>query len=375
MFEERALNFLLEKIPETYHPNIISLIIYAGFFSIIGSFLWALWKIFCSFGLLKDYSVKGKIFLAEHFEYEKFKKDAISSDIENIVNNTILKVRKEFPEQWISGLSIKWVKEAHDISTKKDLIVRMRPFENQDTNIINGIDLFLRKLLFPNNKDILPKTIKNAVRLHLSRRIIAEYKQYLLPKFESDFLEPSVIENPTIASYLGKYKKIDEKGFWSSIFIRESDAFLKKARFSNLRLRSEDEIQVIADKLGSIVDKMQDYREIPDEDWYYETEGNSYSFILVAHPYNIGSNTYVDKAKKCDIKKIGHLYILGNKEEVSLTKRIIKLISREIPNYRLESVFDLYKDYRGERGGMGALFIHRHHSQIEENIIESFERE
>ena len=97
---------------------------------------------------------------------------------------------------------------------------------------------------------------------------------------------------------------------------------------------------------------------------------------MVAHPDKTKkTSVFVNQAKERDIKKIGHLYILGNSQEVALTKKIIQLISREIPNYRLESIFNLYKDYRGERGGIGALFIHRHYSQTEENIINSFERE
>ena len=143
-------------------------------------------------------------------------KKAIASDIENTVNEVVLELQSELPFGWLDRASIEWVdRDIRDSDfIDGEMILRMRPLEDQDTNLINGIYFFFSKALFPETKEIIPASVRKATALQISRRTINNRKSFLKQKFETSILEPSIKEDSSILEYIEKFDGLEtEKGF------------------------------------------------------------------------------------------------------------------------------------------------------------------
>jgi len=187
----------------------------------------------------------------------------------------------------------------------------------------------------------------------LSQRAITTHHPYLKEKFEDSFIEPAIKHDDTIAEIYGKLEEIDTKGYFTGTFIREIYHISKIARFNEKRAQIETEIREILEHIRQFKNKKSGANE---EIWYRKGVIASYGFILVAKPFHPNINAYTKRAKKRLEKSITRLYVLGCNQERHFVKRVIKAISR-IPDYKLTELYELNKDYRGEKGGIGALFI------------------
>jgi hypothetical protein len=105
--------------------------------------------------------------------------------------------------------------------------------------------------------------------------------------------------------------------------------------------------------------------------WYRKGEANSYGFLLVAQPFHFSINPYLKRAREHYSNGIERLYVMGANQEKRFVKRVIKRIVNET-SYNLLELFELHKDYRGESGGIGAMFDAKALEKKSEEIVDEF---
>ncbi|TSC94501.1 MAG: hypothetical protein CEN87_470 [Parcubacteria group bacterium Licking1014_1] len=193
--------------------TIKDILAFVGAATILLSFFELLFRIIPQFGNLR---AKFWGFLARKWRHKKLEKMAIASDIENVVNEVVAELQTELPCGWITKASIDWIDKDIKEEDLKDgeMILRIRPMESQDENLINGIYYFFAKALFPETKEVIPMIIRKSTALHLSRRSITDKKPFLANKFEKGLLESSIKNDSNIVYFIDKFNEIDNKGFF-----------------------------------------------------------------------------------------------------------------------------------------------------------------
>ena len=326
-----------------------------GALALVLGFLKVLFEIVPKLGRLKTDSWK---YIAGKWKHRRFVKNAIASDIETHINEVVADLQKELPTGWIKKASIKWITEASNNDLEEgELILRIQHIENQDQNFLSGVYAFFSKALFPRTKEIIPLNARKAAVLQISHRTISDKKPYLQQSFEDSFLETAVREDASIATYLGRYKRLDQKGFFTGTFLREIHEIATKARFQDLRNKMNQEIDEILNHVEGFITQLESQtHNISSEGWYRVGPATSYAFLLVARPNHQGARPYLNRVQERSTQNIERLYVMGAKEQEPFARYVISEIAK-LPRYQLAEVFDLNKDYRGTIGGVGALFV------------------
>ena len=135
--------------------------------------------------------------------------------------------------------------------------MRIQPFENQDQNFLSGVYAFFSKALFPRTKEVIPLNARKAAVLQISHRTISDKKPFLKQSFEDSFLETAVREDASIATYLGRYKRLDQRGFFTGTFLREIHEIATKARFQDLRNKMNQEIDEILSHVEGFITQLE----------------------------------------------------------------------------------------------------------------------
>lgn len=292
--------------------------------------------------------------ISGRLKYRALEKRAIASNIEEVINNSVSFLQKELPVAWISKAKIDWVREEiPEELEEEELILRIRPFDDQDQNLMNGIFYFFTKALFRGIKEVVPHLPRKAAVLQLSRRTISKNHPYALSDFERRYLDTAIELDEEIAYYLGHYNTMDSRGYFTGVYIREVADLAERVRYSPLRSQIVDELREIVNQIASFI---KQYPNHPDELWYRKSEISSYAFLLVARPLPWRRvDTYVNKALYRANNDIERLYVLGADQEKSFVRKVIGAIAKRT-EYSLLEVFEQNKDYRGESGGICAIF-------------------
>ncbi len=349
--------------------TLTEILAFIGALTILFSFIKLLFELIPHFGWLKTSVYKS---LATKIKHRNLEKRAIASNIENVVNESVSHLQGELPLGWVSKARIEWVKEEKQEDLDEDqLILRIRPIEDQDRNLINGIYYYFVKAVFPKVRQIIPMQPKKAAILQLSKRTVTKYHPYSIGLFEDHYLEPAIQKDGNIVHYLDNYETMDNYGFFTSVYLREATEVADKVRFTEQRMEIAAELDGIMAHIATFIKGIKKNPDIPDELWVRKAETYSYAFLLVARPvFRRKVNTYVSKANKHISNRIEKLYVIGADKEKSFVRKVVSAITRWTA-YDLSEEFELYKDYRGEPGGVCAMFqIPSHLLQRKEKKIE-----
>lgn len=303
---------------------------------------------------------RGKQFLfkkaSQHIKFKALEKQAISADIEGAINESVNILQDELPNGWIKKANIKWVKEQSLSDLEEgEMILRLKPQVSQDSNLVQGVYCFFSNSLFPKTKEIIPDSTQKAIAIQISKRTIENNRKYVLKNFENEIIEREIKITPSILDYLEDFETLDKKGFFTSSFLREIDFTAEKIRFSPQRNRFSDEIKAVIDHTKRFIASLPD---APNDLWSRIGISTSYRFLLVKNPFKFKYKIYVNRAKMGVDNKIDHLYIMGSNKEKKFVENVIKEIQKEIPSYKLQERYRLYRDFRGKKDGIGALFVY-----------------
>lgn len=334
---------------------------------LILNFLRLLLELIPKFGSLKD---SGYSFISKRLRHKALEKRAIASNIEKVVNESVADLQKELPQGWVSRARIQWVQnETPEDLEDGDLILRIRPLEDQDKNLMNGIFYYFRKAMFPGVREVIPVTPRRAAILQLSRRTITKHHPYATAEFEREFLEPAIQAEEEISYYIDNYDRMDSRGYFTGVYLREITALAERIRYSAQRSGFGQELREITDQISSFI---REYPRAPDDLWYRKGETSRYAFLLVARPAVLRKvDAYIKRAVEHIENDIEKLYVLGANQEKSFVRSVLRAIPRET-TYELIELIEVYKDYRGESGGICAIFEHEPSIATAEKDINDF---
>ncbi len=299
--------------------------------------------------------------LASWFGHKKLVKAAIKNDIEGNVNKVVDKIRGELPDGWADPLSIQWVasESVENFIQDNQPVLRIKPLKEASGNFSQAVYLYFSNTFFPQVKSILPEAHTEAATLQFCRRVITDGKPSARESFENDVLEPALQRQPTIAKFLERLDKIDKKGLLTGVFIREVHNIALKVRFTTKRQSVGSEFSEVLTHLEEFADGVKAKKPLEDYQWSRKGPVCTYGLVLVAMPSKAASGAvkgYVNRAKEKANKKVDHLYVFGTSEEVKFANEVIQAIQEGVVEYKMKQQYKLYRDYRGKRGGIGALF-------------------
>lgn len=164
--------------------------------------------------------------LARGFSFagERFKRTAVSADIQSHINNFAATANSESSGAIPYGVKIEWTKETSKEAFIQDgqVIVRMNRFNDQPKNIVYATMAYMSKGFLPHGRLYLdPKIATSADRI-MTRKLIASRKlDDALKFYVSDVLEPEFQADTVLRDHCAMFEKLDACGFLSPVFARE----------------------------------------------------------------------------------------------------------------------------------------------------------
>jgi len=285
-------------------------------------------------------------------------KKAIQNHITSIVNTTVFDLQTELPAKWVKKMHIKW-RTGGSLKRLKsgESIMVIQPSDKQDYNVINGVYFYFHYSLFPNTYEVVPKRVLNALSIRLSHRTLSTNpnSKVLLPQFERTIMEREVDLDMKILEFLDPFTTLDNYGFLTGALVRETDAVAEKNRFKKERLVFEDELKKILDHMLEFITKLPT-GNIPEHKWYYENSSHTFEFLLARNPKRMKVDRYLARAQSSFDKGVDRLYVFGSNADIEFTNKLIRRINSDT-DFKLKENFNLARDYRSNKKGIGTLFI------------------
>lgn len=124
-------------------------------------------------------------FLADLFTIHSFRRQAVASRIEEVLNQSAFRFQRHLPKGWIKRASIRWVRISElAMLHEGQIVLRIRPGTNSDQNLMQSLYNYFCNAFFPETKDILPTNIVAAIALAVTRASLEGDRAYLLKEFE-----------------------------------------------------------------------------------------------------------------------------------------------------------------------------------------------
>ncbi len=294
--------------------------------------------------------------ISQHTTIRSLRNKAISSQIDEVLNQTVFELQPYLPKGWLKRARVEWV-GSHGPSHFRDgqIIVRIKPSNNSDHNLMRSLWAYFSTSIFPLTQEILPRDFVSAVALAVARTGIEKSHQYLLDEFDKSFLNTAADHDDPIWEYFADCVRLNDYGLLLGPLLREIDAAASSIRFRAERVRISDHIRgVITHMLSFQPFLMGNKRE---RDWIYQSSSWSYAFILVSRPPETrpAIESYVRRAETDVQCGIDRLYILGRGDEREFVQDVIRATT-SVRGLKGIDIFQLYRDYRGEVNGIGAMF-------------------
>ena len=302
-------------------------------------------------------SVQYKIWrwLADLFTVPAFRRRAVATRVEQVLNQTAFSLQRHLPAGWVKRAKIRWVRHPKAAQFNNgEIVLRIRPLESPDHNLIQTLWIYFHNALFPDAKDRVPPEIVSAIALAIARASLEDNHRYLVQDFDDVFLDSIASGNTAILNRFADCVRLNECGLLMGPFVRELDYAASMARFNSGR-------EALAVTSNDLIDHMLGFQPLlrvnkPEEEWSYKGSWNSYGFILVSKPADIrpGIEAYVRRAQTAIQKGVQRLYVIGRDEERDFVNAVIAALL-SIRELKGKETFPLFRDYRGQPRGMGAL--------------------
>lgn len=98
------------------------------------------------------------------------------------------------------------------------------------------------------------------------------------------------------------------------------------------------------------------YEDDFDKIFTFNRRAFNYSFLAVARPHHFGASDYIHRVEKHIENGVDRIYVIRAGNEVNFTNNVIDTIEEKVSGIKLAYRFNQYRDYRGDYGGVGALF-------------------
>src|SRR3989442_1250940 len=95
-----------------------------------------------------------------------FKRKAVSTRVEEVVNQVAFKLQRHLPKGWIKRARIRWVRSSQRGQLRDgNVVLRVRPQRTTEQNLMQSLWNYFRTALFPDSQDLLPNELVSAIAL------------------------------------------------------------------------------------------------------------------------------------------------------------------------------------------------------------------
>ncbi|MDZ4338781.1 MAG: hypothetical protein U1B94_01030 [candidate division NC10 bacterium] len=127
-------------------------------------------------------------------------------------------------------LRIEWAKveNREQFFRKGELVVRMKYHEDQDTNFVAAMMIYLKRCLLLRAKRYIDDRLARGSELYVGKRILSDYRMdTALDHFYRIHLDPEIKANPELSERIRELEALDLRGWLNRILFKE---FLGLAR-------------------------------------------------------------------------------------------------------------------------------------------------
>jgi hypothetical protein len=167
-----------------------------------------------------------KSLLARGFSFagDRFKRTAVSADIQSHINNFAATMNSESSGAIPYGVKIEWTKETSKEAFIQDgqVVVRMNRFTDQPKNMVYATMAYMSKGFLPHGRIYLDPMIATSADRIMTRKLLASRKlDDALQFYVSDVLEPELQADTVLRDHCAIFEKLDACGFLPAVFARE----------------------------------------------------------------------------------------------------------------------------------------------------------
>jgi len=294
-------------------------------------------------------------FIADSYSIPTFRRRAIATRVEEVLNQTAFNLQQHLPKGWVKRARIRWVRAADSPKLQSgDVVLRVRPDADPDRNLMRSLWLYFCGVIFPDVRDIVPGDVVGAVALAITRAGLENNHPYLVKEFDEQFLPAVTSGRQSMVDCFADCVRLNDFGLLMGPFVREVDYAAANSRFGAQR-------PMLSDAVSGILAHMLAFQPLlrlkkPAEEWSYLGPCAAYGFLLVSKPPVIrpGVEAYVRRARAVVEKGVRRIYVIGRREERDFVLAVVTALL-EIRELKGLELFPLFRDYRGEPNGVGAL--------------------
>lgn len=310
-----------------------------------------------SLPLFSKINAKILIPIASKIKLSFLQRAAIKNDIQGKVNSVIKVISNEIPKQRIKPIEIEWVKNTSVETFIKDnkILVRIRPLENQEDNLLNVTQPFLESILIPKCLLLIQDVQRKAIIYFTTKSVIKD-NESLLNRFHDNYYLPACKNYKSLEEYFRKIEFTYNRGLFFSVGITAIEAAAEKNKFVKTNLGS-DFAQILNHLVAFIENLNKLGAERNDTVWSFFGSGISYGLLLVARPKNAKEwkvNLYIkraeEKLKTCDI-----LFVAFSHQEKNFGDHVAKCMENQL-NINLIDELETAFDYRGAFNGIVRIY-------------------
>ncbi len=295
--------------------------------------------------------------LADKVSEPTFRQRAITSRIEEVLNQTVFALQPYLPRGWLKRAKVNWMGgRVPSRIVEGEVILRINPSADGDHNLMRSLWAYFSTSMFPDTRDIIPTSLISGIALAIARAGIENSHPYLVEKFDNEFLPTAGGSSDPIWEYFADCARLNEYGFLLGPLLREIDFSAKRIRFSIERDR-------LLEAARGMIGHMLGFQPLllrtnkPTRDWMFKSTCGSYAFILVSRPPSSrpGVEAYVKRAREDAAAGVERIYLIGRGDEREFMHEVIGAIT-QIRELRGREEFRLFRDYWGNADGIAVLF-------------------
>ncbi len=289
------------------------------------------------------------------------KRKNISNEIEGRINLFAKKTNNETGDSIFPyGIKMQWVEDSSkDFDTeaftkKNQVIIKMKPHENQDRNLAVATLEYVSRGLIPKGRFYVSKNIMRSIDFKMVYKILLSDRLYsAVEYFFENMLSPEITVVPEIKEHLEKMHNLDDHGLFTSILLFELMILGKKIPpdFDKIRRRAIAEVKLFILFLNNIA------MRAPEEETelHFIRKEIRVSLLLIARAGRIWqTKDYLWRFKKNLEEGSERVYITAMGANI----RFAKMVSSEIEKKcRAKKLFEKISNVATWRGGITKGYI------------------
>lgn len=283
---------------------------------------------------------------------KRYERKSIFNEIEGKINLFVRKVNNDvggdiFPY----GIKMQWVEvsrkdfDREAFVKKSQVIIKMKPHQNQDRNLAFATLDYVSKGLIPKGRLCVSKDIMRSIDFKMVHKIlISSNSSSAFEYFADHILSPEIRNETKLKEYFEKMHNIDDVGFFASVLLFELMMLGKKILpgIESIRKRAIAEVKDFISFLNDLAIRK------PGEEpgLNFIRKEIKVSLLLIARPEHLGHKAiYLRRFKKnleegCERVYVGSMGHTNN----SFAKEVCSVIEKEYETVKiLENTIDVMR--------------------------------